>query len=288
MRNVLALALGLGAVLVTTALGAGVALAEDVAGKPVPGGINFQRPVTPIAHEMLWMDDFLLVIITAITLFVTALLGYTVYRFRKEKNPTPARFTHNAKLEVLWTAIPVLILVVIAVPSLRLLFNQLDIPEPEVTIKATGYQWYWGYEYPEHDISFEAIMLQKDELEEYGYQPDEYLLATDTKMVVPVDTNVHLLVTGADVIHNFAMPSFGLKTDAIPGRLNEAWFRAEETGVFFGQCSELCGINHAYMPITIEVVSKENYEAWVAEQVAAREGGVSVAATDEAAEAVSR
>jgi cytochrome c oxidase subunit 2 len=251
---------------------------EDVAGKPVPGGTGFQRPVTPVARDILWLDDMLLVIITAITLFVLGLLVYVVRNFSAEKNPTPARFTHNAKLEVIWTAVPVLILVVIAVPSLRLLFLQLDVPETELTIKATGYQWYWGYEYPDHEISFDGVMLQRDELADYGYQPDEYLLATDTRVVVPVNTNVQVLVTGADVIHNFAMPSFGLKMDAIPGRVNETWFRAEETGTFFGQCSELCGINHAYMPITIEVVEKEEFEAWVAEQQAARRGDTSVAA----------
>ncbi|MEL6197737.1 MAG: cytochrome c oxidase subunit II [Pseudomonadota bacterium] len=257
----------------------GLAAADEVlAGKPTPGATSLQRPVTPIAREMQWMDDFLLVIITLITLFVTALLGYTVWRFRKENNPNPPeRFTHNARLEVIWTAIPVLILVIIAVPSLRLLFNQLDVPEPDVTVKATGYQWYWGFEYPEHDIEFTAIMLQKDELEEFGYEPDEYLLATDNRMVVPVNANVHVLTTAADVIHNFALPSFGLKMDAIPGRLNETWFRAEEEGTYFGQCSELCGINHAYMPITIEVVSQEAYDAWVAEQVAARTGDTDVA-----------
>ncbi|MGF1551056.1 MAG: cytochrome c oxidase subunit II [Paracoccaceae bacterium] len=252
----------------------GAALAQEtLAGKPTPGGINLQRPVTPIAAEMEWMDDFLLVIIAAITLFVTALLAYTVWRYHVSNNPNPpARFTHNAKVEVLWTAIPVLILVVIAVPSLRLLFNQLDIPEPDVTIKATGYQWYWGFEYPEHDIDFTAVMLERDQLEEYGYQPDEYRLATDEKLVVPVNANVHLLATAGDVIHNFAMPSFGLKVDSIPGRLNEAWFRATEEGTYFGQCSELCGINHAFMPITVEVVSQEEYDAWIAERVAERGG----------------
>ncbi|MEM6487103.1 MAG: cytochrome c oxidase subunit II [Pseudomonadota bacterium] len=255
------------------------AAAEGVlAGKPTPGGISLQRPVTPIAREMQWMDNFLLVIITLITLFVTALLAYTVWRFRASNNPNPPQtFTHNAKLEVIWTAVPVLILVIIAVPSLRLLFNQLDVPEPDVTIKATGYQWFWGFEYPEHGVDFTAIMLERDQLEEYGYQPDEYLLATDNRLVVPVDANVHVLTTAADVIHNFALPSFGLKMDAIPGRLNETWFRAEEEGLYFGQCSELCGINHAYMPITIEVVSQEAYDAWIAEQVAKAQGETDVA-----------
>ncbi|MEM6972407.1 MAG: cytochrome c oxidase subunit II [Pseudomonadota bacterium] len=261
------------------ALIAGLAVAaEDVAGKPTPGGTGFQRAVTPIARDMQWLDNFLLIIITLIVIFVTALLLYTVWKFRKENNPNPPqRFTHNAKLEVIWTAIPVLILVIIAVPSLRLLFDQLNIPEPDVTIKATGYQWFWGFEYPEHGIAFDAYMLEREELAAYGYQPDEYLLATDRRVVVPVNANVHVLTTGADVIHNFAMPSFGLKIDAIPGRLNETWFRAEEEGIYFGQCSELCGINHAYMPITIEVVSQEAYDVWVAEEVAKIRGDVDVA-----------
>ena len=194
--------------------GATSALAEG-AGKPVPGGINLQDPATPVMKDLVWLDNFLLVIITAISIFVLALLVYVVRNFSEDKNPTPARFTHNAKLEVIWTAVPILILVVIAVPSLRLLFSQLDVPEPDLTIKATGYQWYWGYEYPDHDIAFDGYMLQRDELEEFGYEPDEYLLATDTRIVVPVNANVHVLVTGADVIHNFAMPAFGLKTDAI-------------------------------------------------------------------------
>ncbi|MEO1276383.1 MAG: cytochrome c oxidase subunit II [Pseudomonadota bacterium] len=272
-------AIAAAAVSASVMISTGAAVAQEaVAGKPTPGATGFQRGVTPIAHEIQWLDDFLLVIITLITLFVTGLLAYTVWKFRASANPNPPqRFTHNAKLEVLWTAIPVLILVIIAVPSLRLLFNQLDVPEPDVTIKATGYQWYWGFEYPEHGIDFTSIMLQKDELEEYGYEQDEYLLATDTRVVVPVNANVHVLTTAGDVIHNFALPSFGLKTDAIPGRLNETWFRAEEEGVYFGQCSELCGINHAYMPITIEVVSQEAYDAWVAEEVAKRQGDVSVA-----------
>ncbi|MEM9781998.1 MAG: cytochrome c oxidase subunit II [Pseudomonadota bacterium] len=270
---------GLSAAVSVGVLGTAVmAAAQEVTGKPIPGGMGLQRGVTPIAREMQWMDNFLLVIITLIVIFVTALLAYTVWRFRASNNPNPPqRFTHNAKLEVIWTAIPVLILVIIAVPSLRLLFNQLDIPEPDVTIKATGYQWFWGFEYPEHGIDFVAYMLEKEDLAEYGYNEDEYLLATDNRVVVPVNANVHVLTTGADVIHNFALPAFGLKIDAIPGRLNETWFRAEEEGIYFGQCSELCGINHAYMPITIEVVSQEKYDAWVAEQVAMRRGEVDVA-----------
>ncbi|MEM1382058.1 MAG: cytochrome c oxidase subunit II [Pseudomonadota bacterium] len=261
-------------------LAASVAMAEDVAGKPVPGGVNFQRPVTPIMHDLVWLDNFLLIIITAISLFVLGLLVYVVVRFNKKRNPVPATFTHNAKLEFVWTAVPVLILVVIAIPSLRLLFDQLDVPEPEVTIKATGHQWFWSYEYPDEGIEFDSYMLTREELGDFGYQSDEYLLATDTRVVVPVDANVHLLTTGGDVIHNWAMPSFGIKADSIPGRINEAWFRAEETGLYFGQCSELCGINHSYMPIAVEVVTREEYDAWVAEQVAKRDGATDFAAAE--------
>jgi len=259
----------------------GVALAaEEVAGKPVPGGLHTQRPVTDLGHDFVWMDNFLLVIITAITLFVLALLAIVIFRFNAKSNPEPKRFTHNATLEVLWTAVPVVILFVIAVPSLRLLDRQLDVPEPDVTIKAVGYQWYWGYEYPEHDISFSSFMLREDELSEYGYESDEHKLATDTRMVVPVGQDVHLLVTAADVIHAWTIPSFGVKVDAIPGRLNETWFNVEEPGTYFGQCSELCGMNHAYMPIVVEAVPQDEYDAWVEEQVAKGRGDTDVAAAE--------
>jgi cytochrome c oxidase subunit 2 len=266
-----------------------LASAQEVTGKPVPGGVNLQRPVTPAATDMVWLDDMLLVIITGIVVFVTALLLYTVWRFDARRNPTPQRFTHNSTLEVVWTAVPVVILVIIAIPSLRLLDTQLTIPEPEVTIKATGYQWYWGYEYPDHGITMDAYPLgiyaadraERDaELIDAGFQPDEFLLATDTRLVVPVNTNVHLLVTAGDVIHNWAMPAFGIKTDAIPGRINETWFNVSETGTYFGQCSELCGMNHAYMPITVEVVTREEYDAWVESEMVRARGTTDVAQAD--------
>ena len=242
--------------------------AEAVAGRPVDKGINFQRAVTEVAHDVLWLDNFLLIITGAIVVFVTALLLIVVFRFNKIANPKPAAFTHNAVLEVVWTAVPVLILVVIAIPSLRLLFLQLEVPEPDLTIKATGNQWYWSYEYPDAGIEFDSVMLQKDELAASGYTADDWLLATDTRVVVPVNAVVHVVVTGSDVIHAWAVPSFSVKIDAVPGRLNETWFRAEETGVFFGQCSELCGMNHTYMPITVEVVSQPDYDAWLQTQQA--------------------
>ena len=264
------------------------ALAQETPsiGKPEPRGIGLQAPATPAMADLVWLDNMLLVIITAIVLLVMGLIGYVVMNFSAEKNPEPQVFTHNPKLEVVWTAVPVLILVIIAVPSLRLLAAQVTIPEPELTIKATGYQWYWGYEYPDHGVAFDSYPVglyaqtreERDaELAEYGYAPDEFLLATDTRLVVPADTNVHLLVTAADVIHNWAMPAFGIKTDAIPGRVNETWFNVSEPGLYFGQCSELCGMNHAYMPITVEVMPREQFDAWLEEQVAKARGETAIA-----------
>ncbi len=249
-------------------LSGSLAMASEVAGRPVDKAMGFQRAVTEVARDIQWLDNFMLIIMTAVAVFVTALLLYVIVRFNKRANPKPATFTHNPALEVAWTAVPVLILVIIAIPSLRLLFLQLDVPEPDLTIKATGNQWYWSYEYPDQRIEFDAVMLQKDELAEYGYTADDWLLATDTRVVVPVNAVVHVLVTGSDVIHAWAIPSFGSKIDAVPGRLNETWFRAEETGVFYGQCSELCGKDHTYMPIVVEVVSQEDYDAWVQTQQA--------------------
>ncbi|WP_319936803.1 cytochrome c oxidase subunit II [Thermohalobaculum sediminis] len=267
---------------------AGLAQAQDVlTGKPHPNGIALQAPVTPVAHDLVWLDNMLLVIITLISIFVLALLVIVVMKYNAKANPTPARFTHNAVLEVFWTAIPVIILFVIAVPSLKLLFKQLDVPEADLTIKATGNQWFWSYEYPDQGISLDAFMIGggsanltdeiRGELADAGYSEDEFLLATDTRVVVPVNANVHVLVTGSDVIHAWAVPSFGVKIDAIPGRTNETWFRAEQVGTYFGQCSELCGKDHSYMPIVVEVVSQEDYDAWVAEQTASRAGATKVA-----------
>ena len=244
-------------------LSGSLAMASEVAGRPVDKAMGFQRAVTEVARDIQWLDNFLLIIMTAVAVFVTALMLYVIVRFNKRANPKPATFTHNAGLEVAWTALPVLILVIIAIPSLRLLFLQLEVPEPDLTIKATGSQWYWTYEYPDEAIEFDAVMLQKDELTQYGYTADDWLLATDTRVVVPVNAVVHVLVTGSDVIHAWTIPSFGSKIDAVPGRINETWFRAEETGVFYGQCSELCGKNHSFMPIVVEVVSQEDYDAWV-------------------------
>jgi cytochrome c oxidase subunit 2 len=259
------------------ALGATGALADnregmEIIGQPIDRGLGFQPAATELARELQWLDGMLLVIITIIVLFVTALIVWTILRHNAKSNPTPSTFSHNTPIEITWTVVPVLILVFIGAFSLPVLFKQQEIPEAEVTIKATGYQWYWGYEYPDHDISFEGFMLAREELEDYGYTQEQYLLATDTAMVVPVDTTVVVQVTAADVIHSWTVPAFGVKQDGIPGRLAELWFSAEKEGIYFGQCSELCGKDHAYMPITVKVVSKEAYEAWVAEQVAANTG----------------
>lgn len=251
----------------------GLGLHSEVAGKPIPDGLHFQRPVTPVMHDLVWLDTFMHLILSFVVLLVLVLMAIVVVRYNRKANPKPATFTHHAMLEVAWTAAPVIILVVIAIPSLKLLFQQLEVPEPDLTIKATGNQWFWTYEYPEEGIEFASIMLEREELAEYGYTEDEYLLATDTRVVVPVGKVVQVLTTAADVIHAWTIPSFGAKIDSMPGRLNETWFKAEETGVYFGQCSELCGLRHSYMPIVVEVVEQAEYEAWIAEQTAANGTG---------------
>jgi cytochrome c oxidase subunit 2 len=235
----------------------------ETIGKPIPGGIGFQSPATDLARDIQWLDDMLLIFVFATSLFVVILLGIVAVKYNRKSNPNPASFTHHSALEVTWTVVPVLILIVIGSFSLPILFNQLEIPESDVTIKATGNQWYWSYEYPEHKFSFDAFMLEREELEGYGYKQDEYLLATDYPVVVPVGTNVRMQIAGADVIHAWKIPAFGVHMDAVPGRLNETWFNADREGVFFGQCSELCGKNHAYMPIVVKVVSKDVYEKWL-------------------------
>ena len=235
----------------------------ETLGKPIPGGTSFQPPATDLARDIQWLDNMLLIFVFATSVFVIVLLGIVMVKYNRKANPTPATFTHHSTLEVTWTVVPVLILIVIGSFSLPILFNQLEIPESEVTIKATGNQWYWSYEYPEHKFSFDAFMLEREELDKYGYKQDEYLLATDYPVVVPVGTNVRMQIAGADVIHAWKIPAFGVHMDAVPGRLNETWFNADKEGVFFGQCSELCGKNHAYMPIVVKVVSKEMYDKWL-------------------------
>ena len=257
------------ALVLMAAVFSGAAWAQDaldglaVVGKPTPDAMGFQPAATEVARELQWLDGMLLVICTVIVLFVTGLLIYVILRFNKKSNPTPATFTHHSTIEVIWTIVPILILIVIGSFSLPVLFKQLEIPESDLTIKVTGNQWYWSYEYPEDEFGFDSFMLAKEDLADYGYQPDEYLLATDTSVVVPVGKIVRLQITGADVIHSWAIPAFGVKLDAVPGRLQETWFQADIEGVYFGQCSELCGKDHSYMPITVKVVSEEAYAAWL-------------------------
>ncbi len=253
----------------TTTLAAGAALAQDaitgleVVGKPHSGGLGFQPAATELARDQQWLDHMLLWITGAITVLVVLLLIYAIIRFNRRVNPTPARFTHNTPIEITWTVVPILILVVIGSFSLPILFKQQEIPAGDITIKVTGYQWYWGYEYPDEGVSFDSLLLAKEDLEEYGYAPDEYLLAADNAMVVPVNKTIVVQVTGADVIHSWTVPAFAVKQDAVPGRIAQLWFKAEKEGVYFGQCSELCGQSHAYMPITVKVVSDEVYADWL-------------------------
>lgn len=235
----------------------------EIIGKPIDRGIGFQPAATELARIFQRLDFLVLVIITIISIFVIVLVVYSILRFNRRANPTPATFTHNSPLEVAWTIVPIIILIFIGTFSLPVLFRQMEIPEADITIKVTGYQWYWGYEYVDEGFGFDSFMLQKDELEDFGYSQGEYLLATDTAVVVPIGKTVVMQVTAADVIHSWAMPAFGVKQDGVPGRLAELWFAAEQEGVFFGQCSELCGKDHAYMPITVKVVSQEAYDEWL-------------------------
>ena len=229
-------------------------------GQPSPWQIGLQQSATPVMDNITWFHDFLLIIITAITAFVLVLLLIVMARFNARTNPVASRTTHNTLLEVAWTIVPIVILLVIAVPSFKLLFLQLNLPAADMTVKATGKQWYWSYSYPDHGkFEFDSLMLKADELK--PGQPR--LLSVDNDMVVPVNKTVHVIVTGADVIHAFAVPSFGIKIDAIPGRINETWFKATREGVYHGQCSELCGKDHAFMPITVRVVSEQAFAAWV-------------------------
>ncbi len=236
----------------------------ETVGIPIQDGLNFQPAVTELMHDIVWFDNFMLVYITVIVVLVVALMGFVFVRFNAKANPTPATFTHNTPLEITWIVIPALSLVVIALfLSLPVLFKQLDIPEADVRIKATGNQWYWTYEYQDNEFEFDSLMLAKEELAEYGYADDEYLLATDTAVVIPVGATIVMQITGSDVIHAWKIPAFGVHQDAVPGRLAEIWFEADREGVYFGQCSELCGKDHSYMPITVKVVSQDVYDDWL-------------------------
>ena len=241
---------------------AGVVLAGNAvfAAQPEPWKFGLQEAATPVMENIAWFHTFLFWLITVITLFVLALLVIVIVKYNAKANPVPSKTTHNTLIEVAWTIIPVLILVGIAVPSFRLLFFQLDLPKADLTIKATGKQWFWTYTYPDNGpIEFDSIMLQDNERK--PGQPR--LLAVNNEVVVPINKVVRVQTTAADVIHAFAVPAFGIKIDAIPGRLNETWFKATKEGIYYGQCSELCGKDHAFMPIQVRVVSEQAFTAWI-------------------------
>lgn len=223
-------------------------------------GLYFQDPASPVMERVIDFHNMLLIIITIITAVVVALIFVTLFKFRAKKNPKPSKTTHNTLLEIIWTIIPCLILVIIIVPSMKMLYYMDRTNEPEMTLKVTGYQWYWGFEYPDHDnVSFLSYMIPDEEIT--GDQ--KRLLSVDNPVYLPVDTNIRILVTAADVLHSFAMPAFGIKTDAVPGRINETWVNITKEGTYYGQCSELCGKNHGYMPTEIRAVSKEEFARWI-------------------------
>ncbi|MFV8559542.1 cytochrome c oxidase subunit II [Sulfitobacter sp. SBS6] len=249
----------------------------EIIGEPVDGKMGFQPAVTRVAQDIHDLDHLILIIITLITIFVTGLILWVAIRYNRKRNPVAASFTHHTPVEILWTVAPIVILVLIGAYSLPILFRQQEIPQADLTIKATGNQWYWSYEYVDEGFGFDSYMIGAPavggenrktpeviaQLEAAGYTEQQFLLATDTAVVIPVGQTIVVQVTGSDVIHSWAMPAFGVKQDAVPGRLAETWFTAEKEGVYFGQCSELCGNAHAYMPITVKVVSEEAYAEWL-------------------------
>lgn len=249
----------------------------EIIGEPVDGKVGFQPAVTRVAQDIHDLDHLILIIITLITIFVTGLVLWVAIRYNRKRNPVAASFTHHTPVEILWTVAPIVILVLIGAYSLPILFRQQEIPQADLTIKATGNQWYWSYEYVDEGFGFDSYMIGAPavggenrktpeviaQLEAAGYTEQQFLLATDTAVVIPVGQTIVVQVTGSDVIHSWAMPAFGVKQDAVPGRLAETWFTAEKEGVYFGQCSELCGNAHAYMPITVKVVSEEAYAQWL-------------------------
>lgn len=233
----------------------GAALADV----PKPWAIGFQSAATPIMEGLTDMHDLLLVIIFAVGIFVTLLLGFTLWRFHEKRNPKPSKVSHNTFIEIVWTLVPVLILVVIGIPSLKLLFFSDKIENADLTVKAIGRQWYWTYEFPDQKIEFDSRMIEDKDI-----KPGQLrLLDVDNPIVVPVGKAVRLLVTSDNVLHSFAVPAFGVKRDAVPGRLNETWFKVNKEGTYYGQCSELCGVKHGFMPIAVKVVSQDEFDAWV-------------------------
>ena len=240
--------------------------AQDLMGQPTDGNLGLQPSASPLKEQATFFHNIILMpVITGITLLVLGLLIWVVIRYNKKSNPVPAKWSHNTFVEIVWTVLPVLILVGISLFSFRLLFAYHDMPTPDLTVKATGNQWNWAYEYPDQGIAeYVSSMIPEDEIAARGMPHSLYRLAADEPIVVPVGKTVRVLVTATDVIHAFALPAFGLKTDAVPGRINETWFRADRTGIFYGQCSELCGVDHAFMPIQINVVTEAEFAAWVA------------------------
>lgn len=233
-------------------------------GQPHPDGIGLQPQVSPIGEEASWFHNSILIpVIFAISIFVLLLLLWVIVRYRRGANPVPSRNSHNTTLEIVWTLVPVLILVAIAVPSIRLLAHQYDPPRADLTVKAIGNQWYWDYEYPDYGVTFTSRILT-DQQADAGHEPRQ--LAVDNRVVVPVGANVKMIITSNDVIHAWGVPAFWVKIDAVPGRLNETWFRADREGLYYGACYELCGAQHGYMPIAVEVVSRERFNQWVASQ----------------------
>jgi len=257
--------------------GAAFAQGLEIVGQPVSKAMGFQPEGTELARDLHGLDHMILYIITVITIFVTGLLIYVLIRYNKRSNPTPARFSHYTPVEIVWTVVPILILIVIGSFSLPVLFKQQTIPQGDVTIKVTGNQWYWNYEYVDEGVAFDSYMIGspatgganmltpdvEKQLTDAGYTKDQFLLATDTAVVVPVGKTIVMQVTAADVIHSWKIPAFGVMQDGVPGRLAQLWFKPEREGIYFGQCSELCGQMHAYMPITVKVVSEAAYAAWL-------------------------
>ena len=243
----------------------GLGIGSAMAAQPEPWQIGLQPAVSPVASQINDFHNLLLYIIIAIAIFVMALLGYVMWRFSAKRNPTPSKTSHNTTIEVIWTVVPVIILLIIAVPSFRLLYFMDRVADPEMTLVVHGYQWYWGYEFPDQQIpEFSSYMIPDEEITEDQVR----LLSVDNPLVLPVDTDIQVLITAGDVLHAWAVPAFGVKMDAVPGRMNETWVRIEEEGTYYGQCSEICGTGHAYMPIEVQAVSREAFDAWVLEQVA--------------------
>ena len=268
--------------------GAALAQALEVIGAPTPGGTGFQPAATELARDMQWLDHMILIIITAITGLVVLLMAVASWKFNAKRNPTPATFTHNTPIEIAWTLIPILVLVFIGSFSLPALFKSQEIPVADITIKATGNQWFWTHEYVDEGVTFDSYMIGspatgganmmtpevEKQLIDAGYRKEDFLLATDTAVVIPVGKTIVVQVTATDVIHAWKIPAFGVMQDAVPGRLAHLWFTAEKEGIYFGQCSELCGLMHTYMPITVKVVSQEVYDTWLA---AAKTGDLTLA-----------